>query len=586
MRSGLFLFIIATALLLGGAGRLAHLEYAKGEDLRRAGSAQHTATFGITAQRGDIIDARGRVLAGSIRRPSVYVDASLVDDPRFAAASVAPVLGLDAAALEKQLVEKKAGLFMWVKRELTDEQLTEFLEVRHTRNLRAFGVQYEPHRIYPFKELAAQVIGFVSGDQLGLAGVEQSFEQFLLGKPGKRSAMVDVRRRRLMELPDEYRPPVDGASVVLTLDAYLQQRAEYHLKNAVTQWKAKWGTAVLMDPHTGEVLAMATYPGFDPAEPMPPGKLTREQEEEAREHLRNRAISDSYEPGSIFKPFIVGPALDQRLCNLDEVFVINGPTRQFGSRTIHDTHPYDRLAIWEVISKSSNIGMGMLGSRLGNEKLHRIVRLLGFGDQTGVPLPGEHHGLVQDFSRWSSFSTQSIPIGQEIAITPIQVLTAFCVFCNDGMLMRPRIVRGIVSPTGEMIEDLSQPIPIRRVISPETAQQLRQRALAEVVNTGTGKKAQLADYQVFGKTGTAQIAQKNGHGYITGAYVGSFVAGAPMNHPRAAIIVSLYRPSAGQYYGGTVSAPTAAAILADALDYMKVPPEPGARPSGEGAGGD
>ncbi|MFN0137306.1 MAG: peptidoglycan D,D-transpeptidase FtsI family protein [Phycisphaerae bacterium] len=586
MRSGWYLFAIAGVLLLGGAGRLVQLEYAKGSDLRTLGAKQQTATFAIAAQRGDVLDARGRVLAGSVRRPSIFVDGSLVSDPRFAAASIAPVLGLRAAALEKQLIEKKDDLFQWVKRSLSDAEVEAFRELRRTRNLKAFDVQFEPHRVYPYKQLAAQVIGFVGAEQNGLAGIEQSFEKHLLGIPGKRSATVDMRRRRLQDIPDGYHAPIDGSSVILTIDAHLQQRAEYHLKNAVTQFKAKWGTAVLMDPQTGEILAMATYPSFDPAEPMPSGPMTKEQEEEAREHLRNRAITDSYEPGSIFKPFIVGPALDQKLVSLDEVLAINGPTRQFGGRTIHDTHAYDRLAIWEVISKSSNIGMGILGSRIGNDKLHRIVRLFGFGDQTGVPLTGEHHGLVQDYSRWGPFSTQSIPIGQEIAITPIQMLTAFSVFCNDGMLMRPRIVRGVVNHEGETIEDYSQPVAIRRVISPESAQLLRHKALAEVVISGTGKKAAIPDYQVFGKTGTAQIARENGRGYLPNTYVGSFVAGAPLSKPRAAIIVSLFRPSGGQYYGGTVAAPCAGEILADAMQYMKVPPEPGVKVAGDGPGGD
>lgn len=583
---GVVFFLTATALT-AGAARLGYLEYSRGEEFRGRARQQQTATMTIPAQRGEILDSKGRVLAGSVRRPSVFVDASMLDDPRFAAHSVAAVLGVDASRLEQEITEaaSKRDYFRWVRRELSDDELAGFQRMRSERGLRAFGVEYEPRRVYPFGSMASHVMGFVSGDQRGLGGVEYAFEAALQGTPGSRSATVDVLRRRLADQPDRYVAPKDGASVVLTLDAHLQQRTEYHLRNAVEQYKAQWGAAVLMDPHSGEVLAMATMPDFDPARPMPTGPLDKKTEEAARERTRNRAISDAYEPGSIFKPFIASLALENKLARMDEVFAINGPARQFGQRTIHDTHAYGTLAFWEVISKSSNIGMGILGGRLGNEKLHRYVRLFGFGDPTGVNLAGEHTGLVQDFSRWGPFSTQSIPIGQEIAVTPIQVLTAFCVFCNDGLLMRPRVIRGVVAADGEALMDDSRPIPLRRVLSPEVTREFRKRALAETVISGTGKKAAIPDYQVFGKTGTAQVAHGSGGGYMGAAYVGSFVGGAPLGNPRVAIVVSLYRPGGREYYGGTIAAPTAGAILADALAYLNVPRESGVVRPGDGASG-
>ena len=362
-------------------------------------------------------------------------------------------------------------------------------------------------------------------------------------------------------------------SVVLSIDAHVQQRTRYHLRNAFEEFKPQWATAVVMDPLTGEVLAMVTLPDFDPAQPIPPG-LAGLELAAAQELLRNRAISDSYEPGSIFKPFIAGPALGNGVVRIDEPFAVNGPTHRFGSRTIHDVHAYGTLVLHQVISKSSNIGMGMLGARCGNELLHGFVRGFGFGEQTGIRLPGEHDGLVQRLSRWNSYSTQSIPIGQEIAVTPIQLVTAFSVFGNDGMLYRPRIVRGVIGATGETVEDNSRAVEVRRVLLSEVAREFRLRALVEVVNEGTGKRAQIADYQAFGKTGTAQVARLEGGGYVPGAHVGSFLAGAPAQRPRVTVLVSLYRPSSGKYYGGTVAAPAAAAIIADTLDYMQVPPEP------------
>jgi cell division protein FtsI/penicillin-binding protein 2 len=584
MRSTGFLLGLVALLLAGGAGRLSYIEHSRGAQLRARAERQHTATLRIPAQRGDILDTRGRALAGTLWRPSLFVDASLVEDPRFAAYSIAPVLGLNAAQLEDLLITKRDDRFIWIKRGLSDEELREFEKVRRARRLEAFVIQQGPERVYPNEHTAAQVIGFVGAEQVGLAGIEQAYQTWLTGEDGFRRSTVDSQRRRLQSAPDSYRTPRDGHSVILTIDAHLQQRTENHLRAAVERFKAKWGAAVLMDPNSGEVLAMASFPDFNPASPFPPD-ATEQQREACQEHIRNRAISDSYEPGSIYKPFIVAPALEDRLARLDEMVAINGPTRQFGPRIIHDTHAYGTLSLWEVISKSSNIGMGLLGGRLGNERLHRYVRSWGFGDPTGIGLPGEHDGIVRDFSRWGPYSTQSIPIGQELSVTPIQVVTAFSVLCNDGVLYRPRIVRGIVDAEGETILDASQPVAIRRVLSPETARDIRHRALAQTVISGTGQKAALDDWQVFGKTGTAQIARPNGKGYLPGAYVGSFVGGAPLGQPRVAVVVSLYHTGGREYYGGTVAAPAAGDIIAEALEYMQVPTERVSKGSG-GALGD
>ncbi|MFQ5805002.1 MAG: peptidoglycan D,D-transpeptidase FtsI family protein [Phycisphaerae bacterium] len=567
MRSGQVLFLGVAALLLGGAYRLAQIERTQGQGLRRKAARQQTATWTIPAQRGAILDCKGRTLAGTARRPSVFMDPTLIGDPRAAAASVAPALGLEPAQLERRIQENKHRAFVWVKRSLSDEELAAFNRVRREQKLRAFVVRYEPTRVYPYGRLAAQVLGFVGAEQTGLAGIEQAFNDVLRGRDGRGSSTVDARRRRVRSEADAYIPPRDGDSVVLAIDAHVQQRAEYHLRNAFEEFKPQWATAVVLDPQGGEVLAMVTLPDFDPAQPIPAG-LTQAQREVTEEALRNRAIADSYEPGSVFKPFIAAPALDAAITRIDEPYAVNGPTRQFGPRTIHDVHAYGTLTLHQVISRSSNIGMGLLGARCGNERLYEFVRRFGFGGPTGIRLPGEHRGLLQDFSRWTKYSTQSIPIGQEIAVTPIQLVTAFSVFCNDGILYRPRIVRGVITAAGEIREDNSLPIRVRRVLAADVAGEFRERALVEVVRAGTGKRAQIADYQVFGKTGTAQVARPRGGGYIPGAYVSSFVGGAPAEWPRVAVLVTLYRPSSGKYYGGTVAAPAAAAIIADTLAYM------------------
>ncbi|MFH1746311.1 MAG: penicillin-binding protein 2 [Planctomycetota bacterium] len=580
MRSGGVLFLAVAVMLIGGASRLAYIQHQRGAALQARAVRQQTASLRIPAQRGQILDTRGRLLAGSLREPSVFVDPSLLPEPRsrhYAACSVAPTLGLDAEELEDLIHQRSDSRFVWVKRQISDAELEVFNSVREGRRLYAFGVQYESLRTYPLERLAAHVLGFV-GDPIegvprGLAGIELSFDEQLHGTDGHRVSTVDVDRRRLRTHVNEYVPPVDGVSVVLTIDAHVQQLAEEHLRQAVETFKAEWGIAIAMDPQTGEVLAMANVPDFEPAQPIPPG-LTPAEQHQARECLQNKAIAHAYEPGSVFKPFIASCALDEQIVHLDEVFHINGPARAFGSRTIHDTHAYGSLAIHEVISRSSNIGMALLGGRCGNERLHDYVRRFGFGTSTALTLPGEHDGLVQDLSRWTSYSTQSIPIGQEIAVTGIQLVTAFSCFCNGGVLYRPRIVRGISGPAGDMLADYSEPIVVRRVLGEQSVASFRERALVEVVMSpiGTGKNARISNYRVFGKTGTAQVAGPRG-GYLPGKYVGSFIGGAPADVPRVVVLVTLYKPAGGKYYGGTVSAPAVGAILADTLAYMQVPPE-------------
>ena len=260
---------------------------------------------------------------------------------------------------------------------------------------------------------------------------------------------------------------------------------------------------------------------------------------------------------------------------MDEVFEIDGPTRVFGRRTVHDTHTYDELPLHEIISRSSNIGMALLGARCGNERLNEYVRRFGFGQKTGITLPGEHDGLVQRLANWNTYSTQSVPMGQEVAVTGIQMVAAFSALANGGVLYQPRIVRGVVSFDGEVLADYSEPVVVWQVLRPDVVRRFREEALVEVCMSqiGTGKTARIPGYRVFGKTGTAQVAVPGQRGYLPGQYTGSFVGGAPADDPRVVVLVSIYRPSSGKYYGTTVAAPAVGAILADTLAYMQVPPE-------------
>jgi len=564
------MFAAVGLLLVGVGGRLTWLAESQRASRSEQANRQHTARAHIKALRGSILDCNGRTLAGSQRRPSLIVDPSRVTDVRAACRRIETVLGVDADWLERRITERRGRRYFRVKRRLSDRERARFERASVMRELGAFFLEDEPLRVHPLGRSAAHVVGYVGADQRGLAGVELTCDELLTGKDGSRTAIVDSRRRRLEPVPDAALPAVDGCDVVLTIDAYLQSRAQFHLAQAVETHNAEWGTALLMDPDSGEILAMAVTPDFDPDAPIRPDAEGRELDAEF-ERIRNHAIADQFEPGSIFKPFVAGPAVSDEQASLDEQFEINGPTHAFGTRIVHDTHPHAVLELASILSKSSNIGMAMLGEKLGAERVHDYVARFEFGRRTGIRLPGEHSGALHALRDWTRYSVQSVPFGQEVAVTPIQVLRAFLAFCNDGLLYQPRIVRAVLRADGSVRKDYSQPVVVRRVMRAEAVRDLRRRALVEVVNSGTGTRAQLADYQVFGKTGTAQIARRDGRGYEPGAYVGSFMGGAPADNPRLAVLVSLYHPRGGKYYGGTVSAPAAREILADGLAYLHVP---------------
>lgn len=572
VRTGFILYAGGTVLMLACAGKLVALELRDGSRQRAQAQTQQTAHVPISAQRGDILDTRGRILAGSIRRPSIFADPTLIRDIRYAAHTVGPVLGLDSNELERKLTDNRKRQFVWIKRLISDRELEAFQRIRRGKKLRGLVVTYEPQRQYlsQNRRLASHVIGFVGADQHGLAGIEQSFNEQLSGKDGRRTVTVDVHKRRIDSRVSEYVPPKDGASVVLTIDVEIQERTEQHLKRAVEQYEAEGGSALVMDPRTGEILAMANVPDYSPENPIPSG-LSAAQLDAAKGRLLNRAVSGAYEPGSVFKPFIMSCAIEQGLTHFGERFTINGPVRQFGPRLIHDTHAYGSLLAEEIISKSSNIGMGLLADRCGNGRIYEYVTRFGFGSATGIALPGEHPGILRPLEQWNSYSTQSIPIGQEIAVTPLQLANAFCVFSNGGLLYQPRVVRGIVAADGHVIEDRSRPIVVRRVLEEATAREFRFKALVRTVNSGGGRKAAIEGYQVFGKTGTAQLAGADGRGYVQGKYQGSFVCGAPAEDPRVVVLVSIFVPHGRAYYGGTVAAPTAGKIMADTLAYLRVP---------------
>ncbi len=560
---------LVALMLLALAGRCVWLVQTRGDAWRRAAVRQQTGTRTIPARRGEILDCRGRVLATTVEDASVFCDPQRVADAAREARLAAELLGLDAAALRERIETRRHRRFVWVARHVGDAAARSIRQAIQAGRLPGFGVRAEPARRYPLARCASHVLGFVDPDLRGLAGIELAFDQALRGRDGVARYVVDVRRRPIDRL-DGQRSPRHGSSVVLTIDAFVQQRLERHLRAAVEKFGAAWGCAIAMDPASGEILAMASVPDFDPADP-----LAGQSYHAAAPRLVNHAIGSVFEPGSVFKPFVAAEALERGVVRLGQRLAIHGPARRFGRRVIHDTHAYDVLRVREVISRSSNIGMALISRRLGARRVYECIRRFGFGQTTGIALPGEEAGLVHELRRWSGYSLESVAMGQEIAVTPLQLITAFCALANDGWLLRPRIVRGVVDADGHVRQDRSRPEPLRRVVSTRTARRLRREALAEVVRSGTGRQAALSDYDVFGKTGTAQIARSDGRGYEPGAFVASFVGGAPVDDPRLVVLVSIYRPTTGgSHYGGTVAAPTVAAILDETLPYLGVEPRP------------
>ncbi|MEE9212598.1 MAG: penicillin-binding protein 2, partial [Phycisphaeraceae bacterium] len=358
----------------------------------------------------------------------------------------------------------------------------------------------------------------------------------------------------------------DGGHVVLTIDSVIQRFAQSHLSAAVEAFEAESGVALVLAPRTGSVLAIAQYPTFDP---------NRYQDAPAARR-RNRAICDVTEPGSTFKPYVACAALLAGVVDPDEKIFCHNGQHYFGRRLMHDTHPNGMLDFEGILTHSSNIGMGILGERMGNEVIHKMVRAFGFGGRLGVKFPGEAPGVVRPIEQWTRYSTTSVPIGQEIAVTPLQLISAFCAIVNGGNLMRPRLVQALLDAKGTVVVSFDQPEVIRRVLPRDLANYMATEVLVGVVKNGGARWSAPAGWQMAGKTGTAQIPFKDRAGYEPGAYTGSFMGAAPAHDPRCAVLVMIHRPNPViGYYGSKVAAPAAGKIMADTLAYLQVPPTHG-----------
>ncbi|MYC65252.1 MAG: transpeptidase family protein [Acidobacteriia bacterium] len=543
---------VAAGWILLVLAKLVDLQVLQHEQLSAKATRQHVGSVDIPARRGHLIDRHGRELALSMQMDSIGIFSNHVSDPPAVAAALAEAVAVDEQALRRRI---ERGGFQWVKRMVT---LAEAQRAR-ALDLDILHFEEESRRYYPYGSVAAQVLGTVGIDHTGQAGLEQEFESRLRGTPGRGLMQYDALQRRYGW--QVLQAPKSGSDVLLNLDLELQSLADLELERAVRETKSRSGTIVLMRPGSGEILAMASWPRFDP------NGLSRTKED--LENLRNFAVSAMVEPGSTFKVLTASAALEEGLVSVEDEFDCEMGGMWIDRRRIRDHHPYGILTMPQVLMKSSNIGTIKIGYRVGAERLHDYIRRFGFGAKTGVNLPGEIHGLVRPLERWSAASLASLSMGQEIGVTAVQMAGLFGTIANGGVRVKPRIVRAIR-------ESGSQEVPLElpsaeRVISQDTAATM-QAILEQVVQSGTGRFAQIQGYRVAGKTGTAQMINPVTRSYRDGMYLASFCGFAPVNNPAVVGVVMLFDPRGQFYYGGRIAAPVFSTVVRQALRILDVPP--------------
>ncbi|MCD6416091.1 MAG: penicillin-binding protein 2 [Planctomycetes bacterium] len=536
--------------------RLAHLQLAQADFYRRYANQQQILSRSLSACRGRIFDREGRLLAASVQRNSVFADPKAIDDPRASAAALASALDLDPERVETKL--QKDAYFVWLRRQLSDQLA---LRVR-TMDVPGVHMRAESKRMYPQGTLAAHIIGFTDVDGRGLAGVEKTMDALLRGLPGAETVLCDGGRHVFRSSLDRLsKQPSAGLDIHLTIDAYIQQIVEEELNTAAIRHAPQSAAALVLDVRDGAILGCASWPGFDPGAPT----------QSPTSHQRNIIVNSAYEFGSVMKPFCVALALEAGVVEPETEFNCQNGQWRIGRRLLHDAHPYGTLSVSDIICHSSNIGAAQIGLALGAERLHDGICSFGFGHPTGISLPGEVGGIVRPLPAWNDYSVVSVSFGQELAVTPLAVARAFAVFPNHGYLVQPRIIRRVSKPGGETIYEASEPMLARRVLSARTAAEVM-KMLRLVVTEGTGKRAQLEEYPVAGKTGTAQLLRPDGRGYSDRRYLASFVGIAPADDPRLVALVCLKAPSKNGYYGGVAAAPAVREILRRTLHYLHVPP--------------
>ncbi len=546
---------VVLTLMLCGFGivlfRLVSLQVLQAAELTLKADRQHKKTVSLEGARGMIVDRRGKVLAMNMEVPSVFGVPTALESPSKVARHLSPILHISTKDLERKLRQDRG--FVWLARKLDPEQGRRLEQIP----LDGVGMVMEGRRFYPKGPLLSHVLGFAGMDGEGLEGIERRYESYLHGEKRVMVLQRDALGRTVFPREHEAQGPASGQSLVLTIDEVIQYIAEKELEEAVTQSHAKSGTIIVLEPQTGALLALAVSPRFDPnaVAAMSPDRW------------RNRALTDVYEPGSTMKAIVAAAAIEERLMQPSTMVFGEHGRLTIANTVIHDHEKMGWVTFAQVIHKSSNIGAAKVGMALGDQRLARYLQAFGFGQRTEIDLPGEVAGLVKPPRSWGRRSAASISMGQEIGVTPIQMVSAIAALANGGVLMKPYVVSEVRDVQGRVVKQVLPHVK-RRVMSPQTARTVT-AMLEGVVTDGTGGKAAIPGIRVAGKTGTAQKIDPRTGRYSTTQFVGSFAGYAPADNPRLAMIVVIDEPH-GEAWGGTVAAPVFRRVGEQVLTYLGV----------------
>jgi cell division protein FtsI (penicillin-binding protein 3) len=535
----------------GIEARLLVLQVKEHDELIERAARQQVQTRPLAAKRGDILDRGGHVLATSVDADTIYAVPSAISDEGGTVAKLCSALG-DCTSKERQdLVDRlrRQRSFAYVRRQVSQVVAAKVAAL----NLDGIGFVKESHREYPNNELAAHVVGFVGIDNKGLNGIESAYDSIIRGKDGQVLVQTDARRHAFNRFE---RPPTAGASVELTIDQFLQHIAERELHAGVLENRALGGTAIVMDPHTGEILALANEPTFDPNE-------YRESAELAR---RNRAVQDLFEPGSTFKVVTASAAIQEKLMPVDALIDTSGGQIRIGARVVRDTHNYGTLSFTDVIVKSSNVGAIRIGMKLGTDRLSDYVQKFGFGRPVSPDFPSENPGIVWERTKWTESALASVSMGYQVGVTPLQMISAVSSIANHGEYIEPRVIRAAYQDGRRLVV---RPKVVRQTVSRDTAAAMTD-IMEQVVDRGTATVAKMPGFTIAGKTGTAN---KLINGHYSNETFASFVGFLPSNDPRVTILVVLDSPHGNNgHYGGPVSGPIFKRIAEEVVRYLGIPP--------------
>ncbi len=547
-------YVLLLVMLCGFAVvlfRLVSLQVLQAAELTAKADRQHQKTVSLEGARGTVVDRHGKVLAMNMEVPSVFGIPTALESPAKTARSLSPVLHVRTDELEKKLRQDRS--FVWLARKLDPEQGHRLERMP----MEGIGLVMEGRRFYPKGPLLAHVLGFAGMDGEGLEGIERRYEPQLHGEKRVVILQRDAMGRTVFPKGQAEQVPAAGHSLVITIDEVIQYIAEKELEEAVTKARAKSGTVIVLDPQTGAVLALAISPRFDP---NAVASLTADR-------WRNRALTDAYEPGSTMKALVAAAALEENVMKPSTMLYGENGRMTIANTVIHDHEKLGWMTFAQVIQKSSNIGAAKAGMALGDQRLYRYLQAFGFGQKTEIDLPGETGGLVKHPREWGRRSLASISMGQEIGVTPIQMVSAVAALANGGVLMKPYVVSEVRDAQGKPLRQILPQVK-RRVVSPETARTATS-ILEGVVTDGTGAKAAIPGFRVAGKTGTAQKIDPRTGAYSSTLFVGSFVGFVPADNPRLAMIVVIDEPQ-GESWGGTVAAPVFRRVGEQVLNYLGV----------------